>query len=186
MRSLANLDPPFESAGRLKINRLTHRSGRRRAFHIRAHPSWRTNHNDDDSRQDDITPSTLTTTLITASPASRMQPPLEGTKPASATGRERASERPQVVEDCAPKCAARWQSEETARSSARHHQRFLDLKAANTGRDEQAIINESSAARLSQEKFETALETGNLSGEPARPSSAPISRSSRATTRSAS
>lgn len=46
------------------------------------------------------------------------------------------------------------------------HQRFLDLKAAITGRDDQAIINEVERGEdYLKEKFETALNSGHLSGE---------------------
>jgi uncharacterized protein (TIGR02284 family) len=46
------------------------------------------------------------------------------------------------------------------------HQVFLDLKAAVTGRDDKAIINEVERGEdYLKEKFETALSSGNLSGE---------------------
>ena len=46
------------------------------------------------------------------------------------------------------------------------HQRFLDLKAAVTGRDEKAIINEVEKGEdYLKEKFETALESGDVTGE---------------------
>ena len=46
------------------------------------------------------------------------------------------------------------------------HQRFLDLKAAVTGRDDKAIINEVERGEdYLKEKFETALSDGDLSGE---------------------
>ena len=46
------------------------------------------------------------------------------------------------------------------------HQRFLDLKAAVMGRDEQAIINEVERGEdYLQEKFEAALGSDTLSGE---------------------
>ena len=46
------------------------------------------------------------------------------------------------------------------------HQRFLDLKAAITGRDEKAIINEVERGEdYLKEKFETALNSDHLSGE---------------------
>lgn len=46
------------------------------------------------------------------------------------------------------------------------HQRFEDLKAAVTGRDEKAIINEVERGEdYLKEKFETALESGDLTGE---------------------
>ena len=46
------------------------------------------------------------------------------------------------------------------------HQRFEDLKAAITGRDEKAIINEVERGEdYLKEKFETALEKGDLTGD---------------------
>ena len=46
------------------------------------------------------------------------------------------------------------------------HQRWLDLKAAVTGRDDKAIINEVELGEdYLKEKFETALNSGHLSGE---------------------
>ena len=46
------------------------------------------------------------------------------------------------------------------------HQRFEDLKAAVTGKDEQAIINEVERGEdYLKDKFETALNSGHLSGD---------------------
>jgi uncharacterized protein (TIGR02284 family) len=46
------------------------------------------------------------------------------------------------------------------------HQRFLDLKAAVTGRDDKAVIAEVERGEdYLKEKFETALNSGHLSGE---------------------
>ena len=46
------------------------------------------------------------------------------------------------------------------------HQRFLDLKAAVTGRDEKAIVNEVERGEdYLKEKFEAALNSDQLSGE---------------------
>ena len=46
------------------------------------------------------------------------------------------------------------------------HQRWLDLKAAVTGRDDKAIINEVERGEdYLKEKFETALNSGHLGGE---------------------
>jgi uncharacterized protein (TIGR02284 family) len=46
------------------------------------------------------------------------------------------------------------------------HQRFLDLKSALTGRDDQAIVNEVERGEdYLKEKFEAALESDALSGE---------------------
>ncbi len=47
------------------------------------------------------------------------------------------------------------------------HQTWLDLKAAVVGRDDQAIINSVEAGEdYLKEKFETALNSGELGGEP--------------------
>jgi uncharacterized protein (TIGR02284 family) len=46
------------------------------------------------------------------------------------------------------------------------HQRFLDLKAAVTGRDDEAIVNEVERGEdYLKEKFEAALASENLSGQ---------------------
>ena len=54
----------------------------------------------------------------------------------------------------------------TAHFSERRHQRFEDLKAAITGKDEKSIINEVERGEdYLKEKFETALNSDTLSGE---------------------
>ena len=46
------------------------------------------------------------------------------------------------------------------------HQRFLDMKAAVTGRDDQAIVNEVERGEdYLKEKFETALDSEGLAGQ---------------------
>jgi len=46
------------------------------------------------------------------------------------------------------------------------HQRFMDLKAAITGRDDKAVINEVERGEdYLKEKFETALNSGDLTGD---------------------
>jgi uncharacterized protein (TIGR02284 family) len=46
------------------------------------------------------------------------------------------------------------------------HQRFLDLKSAITGRDDQAIINEVERGEdYIKDKFETALDSDKLTGD---------------------
>ena len=48
----------------------------------------------------------------------------------------------------------------------RTHQAWLDLKSAITGRDDKAIVNEVERGEdFIKEKFETALSSGDLSGE---------------------
>lgn len=81
--------------------------------------------------------------------------------------RERANERQRVVEDLRSE-VRRLGGEPEADGSfmGKTHQRFLDLKAAITGRDDQAIINEVERGEdYLKEKFETALSSGDLSGE---------------------
>ena len=81
--------------------------------------------------------------------------------------RERASERQRCVEDLRAEVRRLGGDPEDHGSfMGKTHQRFLDLKAAVTGRDEQAIINEVERGEdYLKEKFETALDSGHLSGE---------------------
>ncbi|MES2120614.1 MAG: PA2169 family four-helix-bundle protein [Pseudomonadota bacterium] len=81
--------------------------------------------------------------------------------------RERASERQQVVEQLRSEVRRLGGNPEDDGSFlGATHQRFLDLKAAVTGRDDQAIINEVERGEdYLKEKFETALNGGELSGE---------------------
>jgi uncharacterized protein (TIGR02284 family) len=81
--------------------------------------------------------------------------------------RERASERSRVVEDLRAEVRRLGGNPEDDGSFlGKSHQRFLDLKAAITGRDEQAIINEVERGEdYLKEKFETALSSDALTGE---------------------
>ena len=81
--------------------------------------------------------------------------------------RERASERSRVVEDLRAEVRRLGGNPEDDGSFlGKSHQRFLDLKAAITGRDEQAIINEVERGEdYLKEKFETALNSDALTGE---------------------
>ncbi|HUP67624.1 MAG TPA: PA2169 family four-helix-bundle protein [Sphingomicrobium sp.] len=81
--------------------------------------------------------------------------------------RDRASERQRVVEDLRAEVRRLGGNPEDDGSFlGKTHQRFLDLKAAVTGRDEQAIINEVERGEdYLKEKFETALNSDALSGE---------------------
>ena len=81
--------------------------------------------------------------------------------------RERASERSRVVEELRAEVRRLGGNPEDDGSFlGKTHQRFLDLKAAVTGRDDKAIINEVERGEdYLKEKFETALDAGNLSGE---------------------
>ena len=81
--------------------------------------------------------------------------------------RERASERRQVVEDLRAEVRRLGGNPEDDGSiMGKTHQRFLDLKAAVTGRDDKAIINEVERGEdYLKEKFEAALESDQLTGE---------------------
>jgi uncharacterized protein (TIGR02284 family) len=81
--------------------------------------------------------------------------------------RERASERQQVVEQLRAEVRRLGGNPEDDGSfMGKTHQRFEDLKAAITGQDEKAIINEVERGEdYLKEKFETALNGDTLSGE---------------------
>ena len=81
--------------------------------------------------------------------------------------RERATERQSCVEDLRAEVRRLGGNPEDDGSfMGKTHQRFLDLKAALTGRDEKAIINEVERGEdYLKEKFETALNSDRLSGE---------------------
>ena len=81
--------------------------------------------------------------------------------------RERAGERQRVVESLRAEVRRLGGNPEDDGSfMGKTHQRFLDLKAAITGRDEKAIINEVERGEdYLKAKFETALKDGDLSGE---------------------
>ena len=81
--------------------------------------------------------------------------------------RERATERRQVVEQLRSEVSRLGGTpSDDASFMGQTHQRWLDLKAAVTGRDEKAIISEVERGEdYLKEKFETALNSGTLSGE---------------------
>lgn len=81
--------------------------------------------------------------------------------------RQRADERQQVVEQLRGEVRRLGgDPEESGSFLGKTHQRFEDLKSAITGKDEKAIINEVERGEdYLKEKFETALNDGNLSGE---------------------
>ena len=81
--------------------------------------------------------------------------------------RRRANERQQVVQDLRAEVRRLGgEPEEGGSFLGKAHQRFEDLKAAITGRDEKAIINEVERGEdYIKEKFEAALGSENLSGE---------------------
>ena len=81
--------------------------------------------------------------------------------------RQRADERQQVVQDLRNEVRRLGGNpEESGTLLGKAHQRFEDLKAAITGRDEKAIINEVERGEdYLKEKFEAALGSDKLSGE---------------------
>jgi uncharacterized protein (TIGR02284 family) len=81
--------------------------------------------------------------------------------------RQRANERQQVVQDLRAEVRRLGgEPEEGGSFLGKVHQRFEDLKAAITGRDEQAIINEVERGEdYIKGKFEAALNSESLIGE---------------------
>ena len=81
--------------------------------------------------------------------------------------RERASERQEVVQALREEVRRLGGNPEDDGSFlGKTHQRFEDLKAAVTGRDEKAIINEVERGEdYLKDKFETALDGDTLSGD---------------------
>ena len=81
--------------------------------------------------------------------------------------RSRADERQQVVQELRNEVRRLGgEPEESGSFMGKAHQRFEDLKAAITGRDEKSIINEVERGEdYIKGKFETALEGDNLGAE---------------------
>ena len=81
--------------------------------------------------------------------------------------REHASDRRQVVESLRGEVSRiGGDPADDASFMGQTHQRWVDLKAAVTGRDDQAIINEVERGEdYLKEKFETALNSGDLTGD---------------------
>ena len=81
--------------------------------------------------------------------------------------RSRADERQKVVEELRGEVRRLGgDPEEGGSFMGKAHQRFEDLKAAITGRDEKAIINEVERGEdFLKEKFQAALQGGTLHGE---------------------
>lgn len=123
----------------------------------------------DQSHSDEITTlNTLTTTLIdSVTGFEDAAANIEGSSRLQQLFRERASERRQIVEELRAEVRRLGGNPEDDGSFlGKTHQRFLDLKAAVTGRDEKAIVNEVERGEdYLKEKFEAALESGALSGE---------------------
>jgi len=123
----------------------------------------------DQSHSDEITTlNTLTATLIdSVTGFEDASANIEGSNSLQQLFRERASERRQIVEELRAEVRRLGgKPEDDGSFLGKTHQRFLDLKAAVTGRDEKAIVNEVERGEdYLKEKFETALESGALSGE---------------------
>ncbi|QIL02884.1 PA2169 family four-helix-bundle protein [Sphingomonas sinipercae] len=81
--------------------------------------------------------------------------------------RERATERRQVVEELRSEISRLGGTPSDDGSlMGKTHQRWLDLKAAVTGRDDESIVNTvESGEDYLKEKFETALSSGELTGD---------------------
>lgn len=81
--------------------------------------------------------------------------------------RERANERQRVVEDLRSEVRRLGGDPEDSGSfMGKTHQRWEDLKAAVTGGDEKSIIDTvENGEDYLKEKFESALDSGTLSGE---------------------
>jgi uncharacterized protein (TIGR02284 family) len=81
--------------------------------------------------------------------------------------RSRADERQRVVEELRGEVRRLGgDPEEGGSFLGKAHQRFEDLKAAITGRDEKAIINEVERGEdYLKEKWQAALQSGDLHGE---------------------
>ena len=81
--------------------------------------------------------------------------------------RQRASERQEVVQQLREEVRRLGgDPEDDGSFLGKAHQRFEDLKAAITGRDEKAIINEVERGEdYLKEKWQAALQSGNLHGE---------------------
>jgi uncharacterized protein (TIGR02284 family) len=81
--------------------------------------------------------------------------------------RQRASERQEVVQQLREEVRRLGGDPEDSGSFlGKAHQRFEDLKAAVTGRDEKSIINEVERGEdYLKEKWQAALQSGSLQGE---------------------
>ena len=124
--------------------------------------------NDHNHSADITTLNTLTATLIdSVTGFEDAAANIEGSSRLQQLFRERASERGQVVEDLRAEVRRLGgDPEDDGSLLGKTHQRFLDLKAAITGRDEGAIVNEVERGEdYLKDKFETALNSGELSGE---------------------
>lgn len=122
-----------------------------------------------DERSDDqiTTLNTLTATLIDSVNGYRDAAENSENSRFQQIFRERADERSRSVEELRSEVRRLGGNPEDDGSfMGKTHQRFLDLKAAVTGNDEQSVINEVERGEdYLKEKFQTALDEGNLTGE---------------------
>src|SRR6478672_3393396 len=81
--------------------------------------------------------------------------------------RDRANERQQVVEELRTEVRRLGgEPEDDGSIMGKTRQRFVDLKAAITGRDEKSIVNEVERGEdYLKEKWQAALQSGDLDGE---------------------
>jgi uncharacterized protein (TIGR02284 family) len=81
--------------------------------------------------------------------------------------RQRANERQQIVEQLRSEVRRLGgEAEDGGSFMGKAHQRFEDLKAAITGRDEKSIVNEVERGEdYLKEKWQAALQSGDLDGE---------------------
>ena len=81
--------------------------------------------------------------------------------------RQRASERQEVVRQLREEVRRLGgDPEDDGSFLGKTHQRFEDLKAAVTGRDEKSVVNEVERGEdYLKEKWQAALQSGNLDGE---------------------
>ena len=122
----------------------------------------------DDIRQDEIsTLNTLIATLIDSVTGYEDSAANIDNSRLKELFRDSARERQRVVEELRSEVRRLGGNPEDDGSFlGKTHQRFLDLKAAIAGRDEKAVINETERGEdYLKEKFETALNSGTLSGE---------------------
>ena len=110
---------------------------------------------------------TLTATLIDSVNGYRDAAEDSESGPFQQMFRERADERSQLVEELRDEVRRLGGNPEDDGSfMGKTHQRFMDLKSAIMGRDEKAVINEVERGEdYLKEKFETAIESGDLAGE---------------------
>ena len=111
---------------------------------------------------------TLTTTLIDSINGYRdAAANIDGGERFQQMFREMADERSQVAEDLRSEISRLGGNPPDEGSlMGKTHQRFLDLKAAMTGRDEKAVINEVERGEdYLKEKFEAALTSEELTAE---------------------